>query len=731
MESNQVTFKAKLYKELYYNESNSFCIALMHTKEEISYAKNGIVTIKGACTRLDEDIEYIITGSPVHDKNYGWQYNIVNIFVNNLDDTNTMKQYLSSIISEDKVDVLLEHYPNIVNDILENTDFEPDYSLLYGIKEASFTKIKNKILDTYLISDILALLSPLGVSFTMIKRISGSFKNVSLLKQEILKNPYMLTNVPLMGFKKVDKFALNLNPDFLTSEYRMQSALRYILNQIGEEEGHSCVKLSQLESELKNLVPEVMKLYRQYIFEEEENTKNGKINELYVKDGMCGLASNYRMEKYIYDKLNAINEYKNELNLDNFEERIEHANKYLGFELSEQQCEIIKSVATRNVTIISGKAGTGKTSLIKGILNVYRNSNFAMCSLSAKAARRIVEATGFRDAKTIHRLLKYNMAEGFTVNEENPLQCDILIIDEASMVNIYLFYSLLKATPKNCKIIIVGDDKQLPPIGTGAIFTDLLNMSKNFNSLLLTKIYRQAEQSGIIVDANKVRNGIMPFNNFREEIISGQNKDMLYKFKNDRGTINNLLLMYFKYYIDRGVSIEDVIILVPRKDNCINSTKEINKKIQDMVIPSDVKSITYGKSVFKLGDRVINTINNYQKDVMNGEIGTVISINDDNMSIDFDGNIVVFNKGELEGIELGYAMTIHKLQGSSSKYVIIGLDNTHYTLLSSNLIYTAITRSERKCLIVAEPSAFQRCVKNNKENHRNTFLKMILKGEVD
>ena len=1054
MEDKQIKFKGQLYKEKYYDTKSAFGIALIKTFDKVEHAQDYTVTIKGNYAQMETGIEYTIVANPVQNEQWGWQYDVVNMYVDNLSDTDVMRKYLCAIVPKEKVDTLLAMYPDIVKTVIEDTTFEPNYAILRGIGARTFEKIKNKILDTYLLSELLALLSPLGVSFAMIKRVANSETNVSLLKEKILKNPYMLTSIPMLSFKRVDEFATKLHPDFFVSEFRMKSAIQYILDTLGDENGHSIIKLNDLKTELKKLVPQTMMLFENFILNEIKNTESGEPQVLYVKDDMCGLATNYKMEGYIYKKLTEINEAQNNLNIDDFNLRISNTNKELGFELSEQQCNIIKSIATNNVTIISGKAGCvdcdteffngsqwkkisewvegeqvlqyndgngelvvplnyivnkadylwhfhtkygidqclsdehnvyyvtqkqpnvlkhdafknirlkheesafygkflttykyngrgisltdeeirvmcavicdghfgrntnrcrinikkdrkkermkklledakieyeikqwnpkdmkyvnyvfnapirtktfesfwydctnhqlkiicdeimywdgcvqnnrmsfssrdkntidfvqfaftscgyrvsigeherknkikrvnnkdyidngidytcvmtkntlvglttdrrdshvktpiekyktkdgleycftvpsgmlilrrnnkifitgncGKTVLTKGILGVYSDCEFNMCSLSAKAARRIVEATGFKDAKTIHRLLEYKGVSGFTRNENNPLDCDILVIDEASMVNVYLFYKLLKAVPKKCKIVIVGDDMQLPPIGTGAIFTDLLHHAKNFNTLKLTKIYRQAEQSGIVVDANKIRDGIMPFKKFEGQIISGTDKDMLYAFKTDRTIINNLIVGYFMEYIKKGVSISDVVVVVPRKDNCLNGTKEINQKIQEKIIPKGTPSIQYGKHIFKLGDRILNTVNNYKKDVMNGEVGTIIGIDSDYLTIDFDGNIVEYSTNELDGLELGYAMTVHKLQGSSAKYVIIGLDNTHHTLLSSNLIYTAITRSEKKCLIIAEPSAFQKGVKNIKENQRDTFLKDMLK----
>jgi exodeoxyribonuclease V alpha subunit len=512
----------------------------------------------------------------------------------------------------------------------------------------------------------------------------------------------------------------------------MMAAIQYEMEVLGEEDGHTCVEKKVLRSALKMLVPEVINLFDEFIEEERINTILEKPNVLYVDENRCGLYRTYLMEKFIYEKLETIRTNNNIYDTEDFDGMVQKANDYLGFVLDEQQQKIIKSIATNNVTAITGKAGTGKTSLVKGILSVYENQNksFAICTLAAKAARRVVEVTGFRDAKTIHRTLEFNPVEGFVKNEDNILFVDILIIDEASMVNVFLFYSILKALPNKCKVIIVGDNMQLPPIGSGAPFTDILNNSTQFNILKLAKIYRQAEDSGIVTDANKIRDGIMPFDKIEPFMIRGVKRDMLYLFKNKREDIQKAILDIFMEYIKKGVNVADVNVELPRKDDCLNSTKQINTKLQALLIPqgSPFLQVTSNK-LFYLGDRVLNTSNNYSKDVMNGEIGTVTNVMSNSIVIDFDGNEIEFSKEECDALELGYALTVHKMQGSSNKYIIIGLDNTHRikTLLSSNSIYTAATRAEIKCVIIAEPSAFRYGVHNTSENERQTFLPDFLK----
>ena len=343
----------------------------------------------------------------------------------------------------------------------------------------------------------------------------------------------------------------------------------------------------------------------------------------------------------------------------------------------------------------------------------------------------MTEATG-HEAQTIHKTLGFGQSKDpqqtYLYNSENPLDCDVLIVDEASMTNTEMFLALLQAIRPTGKVIIVFDSEQLPPIGYGNIATDLLN--SDFNIRRLTIVQRQALQSGILVDANKVRQQISPIEKPILKEVHGELQDLCYMFRNQREQIRDIMIKQYLKYIE-DVGIENCVIIVPRKQECVNSIREINKIIQDSLISNNVKSLNRGDTIFKVGARVIQKTNNSEKGVINGELGYIIGIYeqivDDKkkncFTIKFDGgNEVEYEQGELGDIELGYALTVHSSQGSEYHTVIVGTDNSHFKLLSSNLLYTAITRAKQRCLIVSEPSAFQQCIRK-KTNRRKTWLR--------
>ena len=273
----------------------------------------------------------------------------------------------------------------------------------------------------------------------------------------------------------------------------------------------------------------------------------------------------------------------------------------------------------------------------------------------------------------------------------------------------------------------------MPPIGFGNIFSDLLDRKEIFNINELTKVLRQAEKSGILMDANKIREGINPIKQAELKIIHGELQDMYYMFRNERDTLNSIAIKTYLKTIEED-GLDDTIIIVPRKKDCINSTREINIRIQDILIDNTKSYLKYGNIKYKLGAKIIQRTNDYDKNVFNGEIGYIVDIfkererdNDYNMfSVEYPGSkIIHYTKNELDQIDFAYALTVHLVQGSGYKTIIGIVDNTHTILLDACLLYTLLTRAKKKALLLAEPSAFIKCIKNNKSITRQTWLKEL------
>ena len=268
--------------------------------------------------------------------------------------------------------------------------------------------------------------------------------------------------------------------------------------------------------------------------------------------------------------------------------------------------------------------GCGKTTTLKAILGAYgyNNAEISIVAFSAKAARRTEEVTHY-PAQTIHRFLMYDGIQ-FQFNEKNQKDTQLLIIDEMSMVNTSLFYHLMKAIPNTCKVVMIGDHKQLPPIGAGNLFVDLMKLNHPFKNVQLTKVFRQAQESGIISDANNIREAHMPFEIKESMHVSGEKEDMIYLFKEDKDDIANTIINLYMGYLDKGYTIDDVSIILPRKSNCTLSTNNINKIILNKLISdTTINTVTYGEKIFRIGCKIINTVNDYRKECLNGEKGVL------------------------------------------------------------------------------------------------------------
>ncbi|WP_390572095.1 AAA family ATPase [Blautia caecimuris] len=743
----QVKFKCVPVTERFYSEDSSYGVFVFHTKDNIPkyddvpentfdselYAKNNKMSVlAGNMQQLYLGVEYEVTATLEYNAKYkSYQYKPKIVTATKPKSEQQQKCFLKSVVSEKQAETLLEHYPNIVQDIVAGND-NVDVSILKGIGDKTYAKIKEKVLDNYVISDILVLLQPLGVTFSKIKKLISNEPNPSLLKEKLINNPYIMLEIKGFGFKTVDQLALKLNPEIKVSSKRTYAFINYFFSDMGNNQGHTWTTVDNLECAIRDNINECMETFHKIIDSEREIEK-----VLHFEGDKVGLLRYYENEKNIFNILNSLQSYKSlKVSKKDIDDGILQSEKDQGFPLTEEQRELVTKSMNHNVVIVTGSAGTGKTSVSRAILNVYKKANYSIscCALSAMAAQRIIEATGFQ-ASTIHRLLGYN-STGFMYNYENPLDCDVLFVDECSMINAYIFYSVVCAVKEGKKIVLCGDNKQLPPIGYGNVFNDLLHKSEEFTVLRLTKVLRQAEDSGILMDANKIRKGIYPIGQPELKIINGKLKDMIYMFRDTREGMTRIAInTYMKSIQEDGM--DNVAIIVPRRKNCENSTDEINKKIVDLVCNKMEKSVRFSNKTFYVGSKVTQMDNNYDKNVFNGEIGYITKIeevtdeNEKNVyitvkySMNNETKYVVYQRKELDQIDFAYALTVHKTQGQSIKTVIIIIDMTHYTLLDTCLLYTAITRAKKRCLLLSEPKAFKMCMENNKSKTRNTWLSIM------
>lgn len=742
-DDNIYEFKIVVTYEKYYNDDTTWGTYIAYTEDDIPFFTNSeankfdnseekkkFCNIVGKMQQLSIGGEYQIKAKYEYNKQYGHQYKPLSIYALVPQTKEMQLLFLKTIIPEWMAENLINEYPNLVNDVANGTLKEIDYSKIKGVREITWNKVKEKIINNYLISDILMLLKPLGVTYTMIKKLLSDEPNPVLLKREIEKNPWVLTRVDNLGFKRVDDLALKLKPELIDSTQRLVSFIQYYFKDLGESKGHTWCSEKILRTAISNNVYECSDKV-DWLFENN--------NFLHIVNGRIGLKYYYDIEQQIYQLILDKSKVDTTINISDtaIELAIKHAEEEQGFNYVVEQLDTIHKSLHRTVSLITGKAGTGKTSIMRAIVKAYTENNYMITAsaLSAMAAQRITEATEF-PAMTIHRTLGCQGLNKFTYDMDNHLITDVAFLDEGSMVNASLFLHWLETIGDNTRIIISGDHKQLPPIGFGNVFSDLVEMFDDSIVSKLIKPMRQAEKSGILVDANKIRENINPISEkLQPRIIHGELQDMYYMFRSNRQSLFNIAIKTFLKSVETD-GIDNVVIAVPRRKDCLNSTNEINKVIQNELLGDVQQSIEGFETNFKLGAKVMQTVNDYDKNVFNGEIGYITQIGERYESkkkkeeycvvtySDICGHdkLIEYTKKELTSLSLAYAMTVHKLQGAGRKTVIGIIDNTHHQLLDNCMLYTLLTRAKKRCLLLAEPSAFLQCIRTS-HNHRNTWLK--------
>jgi exodeoxyribonuclease V alpha subunit len=399
--------------------------------------------------------------------------------------------------------------------------------------------------------------------------------------------------------------------------------------------------------------------------------------------------------------------------------------KQLSINLAQKQIEAVITAIDNKVMVITGGPGTGKTTIINAILRIFEKLKIRimLAAPTGRAAKRMSEATG-HEAKTIHRMLEYSIQKGgFQRNEESPLKCDLLVVDEASMIDTILMHHLLKAIPKGATFVLVGDVNQLPSVGAGNVLNDIIS-SGVFPVVELNEIFRQAKQSQIIVNAHRINNGQMP----KLGSFSG-GTDFYFIEKQDPEEVLQIILELVDKRILKKFGfdpVDDIQVLTPMHRGTVGSGN-LNSKLQDTLNPGE-GGLLRGTRIFRVNDKVMQIKNNYDKEVFNGDIGKITRIDFENqqISITFDGRSVDYDYTDLDEIVLAYAVSVHKSQGSEYPAVIIPVLTQHYMLLQRNLIYTAVTRGRKLVVIVGTKKALAIGVKNNKTEKRYTYLRYRL-----
>ena len=678
------------------------------------------ITITGDTGELDIGTEYHIESLEQAPKKYGYSYLIKKIYRDKPKSKTAIKSFLHEVLNANQAETLYNAYPNIVELILDGKDDIVDLNKLKGIKEKSYAKIKTKIINDFRLVDLISEYSDYGISMNVLKKLHTKYNSIESIKEKLKDEPYKcLCDLSGISFKKADAIIIKINPDMLYASQRLESCIDFVLKE-NESQGNTYMDLKELHEKCSELTSECINFFLTTI-QNNVNLYLDKVNKRIAKQ------QTYECEVYIAEKLKEMLSNSNQFNID-----YDKYNK----DLTSEQSKSLLNLCKYNVSLLIGFGGTGKTFTTKSIINMLKDNNksFLLLAPTGKASKVLSEYTNEK-SYTIHRGLGYKPQIGFEFNENNPLLYDVIVVDEFSMVDIFLFKNLLKAIDVNkTKILFIGDSAQIPSVSAGNISFDMTN-SDIIPKTILTRVFRYKD-GGLAKVASDVREGKKFIDNDFIGIKNfGINKDYNLISVSQEESIDKILKIY-KKLIENGKSTDDIMVLSAMNKNNYGTT-EINKLIQQEINPrkEDDKYFKYGDIEFRQGDKVIQVVNNYKarKDgwyedvaVFNGNTGKVIYVDGFEMKVDFGDNVIVYEKDDLEQLRLGYCISIHKSQGSQNKNVILLTPKSHKYFLNKNLLYTGLTRASERVYHICSTDVINTCLHKNINLSRKTFLKELL-----
>lgn len=592
-------------------------------------------------------------------------------------------------------------------------------------------------------------LGQMGITKALIDKLIGFYNSADTVLDIIKNRPYMLADdIKGIGFLKADEIALKNGFDRHDIE-RVKAFIVYTMNDVANNVGSTYISYTYLMDKIDEIIgrdtpQDVIDDALDFLIDNKIVWCNDRVFEDGTVETTLALKRYYDIEKELAYHIRRLIDAPSNITLSDKEinEKIKDQEKRQGWCYTDTQKYGVKVIADNNVVIIRGYGGTGKSSTVAGLLSCLDDEyHFEQCALSGKASVNLTDITGI-EGKTIHRLLKYNPSHGgFTYCEEEPLDTNMVILDEGSMVDISLALSLFQAIPTGAKLVILGDTNQLPPIGAGNLLQDMID-SEIIPVVTFDKIHRQGAKSGIIPFSIEVANGITHYKQSWEgEEVLGELQDLkMIGFKcarDDEKPSVDLIMKEYKEMYQECKDASQITVVLPTntRGTC---TKVINKLIQDYVLPrrtrGDFVEIGIGKekcNVYR-GDRILVLKNNYDLDIFNGNVGEVLAINKENNSLvaDFGRGEVEIKGTALNELDLGYAISTHKSQGSTLPYLIYCIDNTHYVMLNRQQVYTGITRAKKKATFIFETKALNSAIRTSKIKYVNTFLYHFLVGDL-
>ena len=702
---------------IFQNEENGYTVVKCKAK-----GYHELVTVVGLMPSVAVGSVLSLQGSWKNDGKYGPQFTVHSFEEILPVTTYGIEKYLGSGLIKGIGPIFAKKIVNTFGiETLEVIESNADRLLeIHGLGKTRVERVKKSWQEQKEIKNIMLFLQSYGVSTNHATKIFKTYGTDSI--NVVKENPYRLAdNIWGIGFKTADTIAEKLGVA-KDAAIRLRSGLLYSLNKLSED-GHCYAVSDQLFKAAERMLETTAEKLRPVL---EDMAQTG---DVIVEDEAIYLPPFYFSEIGVAKKVRNLIETTRRKRIDTAGV-IERLNtpKHGGITYDEVQLEAIRTAVMHKFMVLTGGPGTGKTTTTLGIIQAFQASGLqVLCAApTGRAAKKMSEATGM-EAKTIHRLLEFKPPQGYQRNAENPLEGDVLILDECSMIDIILMHNLLKAVPDDMTVIMVGDTDQLPSVGAGNVLNDII-ASEVVPVVRLQRIFRQAQGSRIIMNAHRINQGK------DIDITNGKASDFFFiesaTPEEALEKIINLVATRLPGYYHAD-PIRDIQVLTPMQRGLVGAVN-LNKMLQERLNPAVAAlakpSINRAGIEYRLHDKVMQIKNNYDKEVFNGDIGTITDVNveDQELTISFDGREVTFERSDLDEVVLAYATTIHKSQGSEYPIVVMPFMMTHFVMLQRNLLYTAVTRAKKVLVLVGEQKAIGYAIRNQKPNERKTRLSLRL-----
>lgn len=719
---NLTDLRGQIERVTYTNAENNYTVARVKV-----YGRKDLVTVVGHIVNPTPGEVISMKGEWINHPKYGEQFNLAFCQSTTPATVYGIEKYLGSglvkgigpVMAKRIVKKFKEETLNVIeSDIERLADIEGIGKKRIGMIQKAWDEQKE-------IRVIMIFLQSHGVSSGYSAKIYRQYGNDSI--RIVKENPYRLaTDIFGIGFVTADKIAQNIG-FAKDSELRAEAGILHVLHEMADE-GHvyyayeplieKCREILGIDREIIAKAIGTLALDKRIVIEDlKEEIRDFKGDRRAVY-----LAAFHAAETGLSTRLKTIIRTPRTLRKIDPGKAIQWIQEKLGIVLADKQIEAVRCLAENKVMVVTGGPGTGKTTIINAFIRIFSGiqAGILLAAPTGRAAKRMMEATG-HEAKTIHRLLEYSRRKGgFQKDGDSPLDCDLLIIDEASMIDTLLMHHLLKAVPANATLILVGDVNQLPSVGAGNVLRDLIE-SQTVPVVELNEIFRQARESSIIVGAHRINEGKMPnLTSSRDET-----NDFYFIEQEDPRKVMELIISLVKERIPKKFgfdAIDDIQVLTPMYRGIVGASN-LNIELQNALNPGDQGVSRFGR-LYKVNDKVMQIANNYDKEVYNGDIGRIVRIDREEQEIVviMDDREVAYDYSELDELVHAYALSIHKSQGSEYPAVVIPILTQHYILLQRNLLYTGVTRGKKLVVMIGTQKAMAIAVRNNKTQKRYTLL---------